>query len=46
MNRVGFLIFISGLIVGSYAIAFIGFLVYEYSRPITWLAFVSSGKRG
>lgn len=42
MNRIGFLIFISGILLGSVVIAFIGFLVYEYSRPTPLLAFLST----
>lgn len=42
MNRIGFLVFVCGLALGSVAVALIGFLVYEYSRPTPWLAFIST----
>lgn len=46
MNRLGFLIFILGFCLGSWAISLVGFLIYEFSRPIELLAFFSSGRRG
>lgn len=42
MNRIGFVLFVAGLIVNSWGIALIGFLIYEFSRPIPLLAFLST----
>ena len=45
MNRVGFIVFVLGFVIGSWVISLAGFLIYEFSRPIALFAFFSSGRR-
>lgn len=42
MNKIGFLLFIVGLMNHNLWLAFAGFLVYEFSRPMLSLAFIST----
>ncbi len=43
IGRLGFLIFLCGFFIDSWGMSLIGFLLYEFSHPIPFLAFVSSG---
>lgn len=42
MNRIGFLLLIAGLMSHNLWLAFAGFLIYEFSRPMLALAFIST----
>jgi hypothetical protein len=43
MGRIGFMVFVAGLLAGSWLVSLVGFLIYEVANPVPLLAFLTSG---
>lgn len=42
MGRIGFVVFLAGLLAGSGLVSLVGFLIYEFANPVPLLAFLTS----